>query len=87
MYKNDLMTFISICFQIQQELDLILKKNVLPGSIQEWKVTWVPAIISYADSIKTKCVKKAVKEATEAYEGLLCMCIYNIINVFRRGGL
>ena len=58
--------------QLEQEMSMILEgKDVVKTAGCQWSLKWVPAILGYARSLKTKAAVSTLKEADQLYS---CMC-------------
>ena len=57
--------------QLDQEMDLILgTKDVLKTAVNSWRMKWVPAVLSYVESLTSKSAKAAMQEAKTMFEGM-----------------
>lgn len=55
-------------------MDIILKKrDVIKTAAEEWKGKWTQAIISYAQTLRSKPVKSALKGVETKFEGVFSL--------------
>ena len=83
LYNMSDISMVLFVVQIEQELDLVLKKPGLYRSFStDWKQTWVPAVLEYCQRLKRKDVAALLKNFSSCESpGKMNCCIFTSFGV------